>query len=441
MEDRGADVAGGLGQRGIVVADGGTRQIFLRPVGLQGVLLHQAARDTDGICSDPPVFVGREIIGSDDRLGDGIGRAQPDGSARGRLQVAGAHRYGGKAMQGIAELVERQRLHVELDVRPFVVGRGLGEDAELRGRHGERALLEQGIFRAHQRPADQRMVGLVQRLDAMHLEDRALLKVILQVAADARLVVHDGDAQLAEPVGRTDAGELQDLRRADRTGRQDDLAPGPRLEEPAVLPELDADGALAVEDHLLDQHSGLQAQVGAVEHGLQEGAGRGPAHTALLVDVEIADPGIVAGVEIRRHRNAHLRRRPGDGIQDIPLHARLLDPPFAAGAVMLGVAEEMIVETLEDGADVVPAPAGEPELAPVVVVLGLAAHRDHGVDRRAAADHLAARVFQAAPVQAGLLLGLEHPVRPRIADGKQVAHRNVEPDPVVAAARFQEQHA
>ena len=211
--------------------------------------------------------------------------------------------------------------------------------------------------------------------------------------------------------------------------------------EPAVLPELDADGALAVEDHLLDQHSGLEAQVGAVEHGLQEGAGRGPAHTALLVDVEIADPGIVAGVEIRRRRNAHLDRRPGDGIQHIPLHARLLDPPFAAGAVMLGVAEEMIVEPLEDRADIVPAPAGEPELAPVIVVLRLTAHRDHGVDRRAAADHLAAGVFQAAPVQARLLLGFEHPVRPRIADGKQIAHRNVEPDPVVPAAGFQEQHA
>ena len=60
----------------------------------------------------------------------------------------------------------------------------------------ERALLEQGIFGAHQGAADQRMIGLVERLDAVDLEDRALLKMVLQVAADARLVVHHGDAEL-----------------------------------------------------------------------------------------------------------------------------------------------------------------------------------------------------------------------------------------------------
>ena len=103
--------------------------------------------------------------------------------------------------------------------------------------------------------------------------------------------------------------------------------------------------------------------------GFRKARADGPAHAALLVDVEIADAGVVAGVEIRRRRDAHLRRRPGDRVQHLPLHARLLDPPFAAGAVMLGVAEEMIVEPLEDRADIVPAPAGEPELAPVVVVL------------------------------------------------------------------------
>src|SRR5207244_2109092 len=39
------------------------------------------------------------------------------------------------------------------------------------------------------------------------------------------------------------------------------------------------------------------------------------------------------------------------------------------------------------------------------------------------------------------LLGLEHPVRAWIADSEQVAHRDVEPDPVVAPARLEHQHA
>ena len=213
------------------------------------------------------------------------------------------------------------------------------------------------------------MVGLVQRLHAVDLEDRALLQMVLQVAADARRVADHGDAVLGQPVARPDAGELQDLRRADGACRQDDLALGARLDEPAALAEPDADGAPAFDDHLLDQHAGLQAQVGPAEHGLQEGARRGPANAALLVDVEVADAGVVAGVEVGRLGDAHLDRGLGHGVQHVPLHARLLDPPFAAGAMMLGIAEEMIVEPLEDGPHIVPAPAGQAELAPVIVVL------------------------------------------------------------------------
>ena len=96
---------------------------------------------------------------------------------------------------------------------------------------------------------------------------------------------------------------------------------------------------------------------------------------------------------------------------------------------------------LETGQHVVPAPAGEAELAPVIIVGGLAAHVDHGVDRGRAADHLAARIVQAAAVEAFLRLGLEHPVRARIADGEEIADRDVVPDPIVAPAGLKQQHA
>ena len=77
----------------------------------------------------------------------------------------------------------------------------------------------------------------------------------------------------------------------------------------------------------------------------------------------------------------------------------------------------------------------------MIVVGGLAAHVDHGVDRRRAADHLAARIIEAAAVEALLRLGLEAPVRARIADGEQIADGNMKPDPVVAAAGFEHEHA
>src|SRR4029077_2277252 len=104
-------------------------------------------------------------------------------------------------------------------------------------------------------------------------------------------------------------------------------------------------------------------------------------------------------------------------------------------------AEEMIFVALEIRQHVVPAPAPQAELAPVIVIGGLAAHIDHGVDRGRAADHLAARIIEAAAVETLLGLGLEAPVGARIADGEQIADRDVKPDPVVAPAGFENEHA
>eukprot|EP01035_Chromulina_nebulosa_P030178 gene30179-40082_t len=95
----------------------------------------------------------------------------------------------------------------------------------------------------------------------------------------------------------------------------------------------------------------------------------------------------------------------------------------------------------EQRQDVVPPPAVQAQLSPAVVVRRLATHVDHRVDRRRPADHPAARILQAAAVQTGHGLGLVHPVGARIADRKQVADRDVEPDPVVVAAGLQHQHA
>ncbi len=91
------------------------------------------------------------------------------------------------------------------------------------------------------------MMGRVQRLHAIDLEDRTLLQMVLQVATDALQVLHDGNARFAQPIRRADTGELQDLRRAHRAGCQDDLALGPRLDEAAVLAIEHADAALALE--------------------------------------------------------------------------------------------------------------------------------------------------------------------------------------------------
>src|SRR6516165_5543924 len=107
--------------------------------------------------------------------------------------------------------------------------------------------------------------------------------------------------------------------------------------------------------------------------------------------------------------------------------------------MMLAFAEEMILEAAEGGQHIVISPPGPPELTPVIVIGGLSAHRDHGVDCGTAADHLAARIGQRAAVETGLGLGAKHPVRTRVADREEIADRDVKPDPVVAAASLKDQ--
>ena len=84
----------------------------------------------------------------------------------------------------------------------------------------------------------------------------------------------------------------------------------------------------------------------------------------------------------------------------------LIGPSLAAHrAVALGVG----LHALEERQHVVVAPAGIAEIAPVVVFGRLAAHPQHAVDRRGAAEHAAARPEHPAIADVRLGLGVEAP--------------------------------
>ena len=142
----------------------------------------------------------------------GSADAQAHMAAAGGLQIAYAHREGGKRVQRIAELVERQRLHMELDVGALARRIGTREQAKLRRRHGERATPAQRIVEPHTGAADQRMIGFVERLDAGHLVDQPELQVILQVLADAGLIEDHRQPEARNLRRRPDAREQQQLR-------------------------------------------------------------------------------------------------------------------------------------------------------------------------------------------------------------------------------------
>jgi hypothetical protein len=83
-----------------------------------------------------------------------------------------------------------------------------------------------------------------------------------------------------------------------------------------------------------------------------------------------------------------------ESVEHGPAHPLLLDAPFAAGTVHLVFAAIKILGLAEEGQNIVPAPAGAAHLPPEIVITRLAAHVDHAVDRRRAAEHLAARIAQ-----------------------------------------------
>jgi hypothetical protein len=119
--------------------------------------------------------------------------------------------------------------------------------------------------------------------------------------------------------------------------------------------------------------------------------------------------------------------------------ASMRQPP--PRSVMLAFSHEMVFEPAEGRQHVVPAPTLETELAPVIVVRRLTPHGDHGVDGGRAADDLAPGISQGTPVEPRLRLGLKHPVGTGIADGEEITDRHVKPDPVVRAARFEQEDA
>src|SRR5262249_13365922 len=295
-----------------------------------------------------------------------------------RLYIAHARGQRGEFVQRVAELVERERLHVELDVGPLARRIGAREQPELRGRHGERAAAEQRVVEPHAGAANRRTIDLVERFGAFNPIDEPQLQVILQVLADAGLVEHDGNAELPELVRGADAGEFEDLHRANRAGRENDFAADARGSPRAVLAPVYGDGTPFLKLDPLDQAVELEAQVGALEHRREAGARPRPAPPALLVDVENAAALVVAGVEIGDALDARLLRRRAERVEDVPAHARRLDAQLAADRVCLARPEKMVLVAPEERQHVVGAPANEPELAPVVVVRGLPAHVDHG---------------------------------------------------------------
>src|SRR5690606_8381180 len=217
---------------------------------------------------------------------------------------------------------------------------------------------------------------------------------VLQVLADRIALQHNLNAGFLQDIAAPDTGKLEDMRRADGAGGEDDLPLAPDCARAALLDQFHAAGGKVLDQETTDMGAGLDGEVPALPCRLEKSLGRVPANSTALVDLEIGRAFVVATVEVVHARNAGSLRRGLEGIEDIPAHAGFLHAPLSAGAMHVVGAAVIILRLPEVGQDVVPAPAGAAHLPPEIIVPSLAAHIDHAVDRRAAAEHLAARITQ-----------------------------------------------
>src|SRR6185295_8079150 len=118
-----------------------------------------------------------------------------------------------------------------------------------------------------------------------------------------------------------------------------------------------------------------------------------------------------------------------------------LDPQFAACAMQIIGTMGIVFGALEIRQDFIPGPPAVAKRCPVVVIALLTAHVDHGVDRGAAAESETTRVIETAAVQALVGLRPVAPVGARIIDGVEIAYGHVDPEIVIFATGFQQQHA
>ena len=271
---------------------------------------------------------------------------------------------------------------------------------------------------------------VVDGADALDPCDHANGIVILEVFTDAGQIVDHRRADIRQQRRRTDAGDLQQPRRVDRTGRDDHLAPGLDALPAAVAAAVqvaDAGGAPAVEGDRRRPGVGPEIDPAGPHRRVQEGPGRadpaGPEDRALI----IADTGLVFSVVIAVQRNAEA----GDAVDErfaervTPIDIGHPERAVAAAKCVVSVADPAFAPH-EIWQDIAIAPAAIAALRPAVVIHLLAAIVDQAVDRARAAEGAALNGPDRPAAGPFRRLGLERPGPGRVVDGFDESGRNMQ---------------
>ncbi len=126
----------------------------------------------------------------------------------------------------------------------------------------------------------------VRRMGGVHHADE---QVILQVTANAGKVGQDADAELPQLIGRTDAGEHQQLWRVDGSAGENDLAPRTDQRLATAAADHHADGAALLDRDADRLHVGQDRKVRTQARRIQERACG--ADTSSISDCKIVGTG------------------------------------------------------------------------------------------------------------------------------------------------------
>ena len=371
----------------------------------------------------------------------GIGRRDLHRAAGVRVHRPDVHLVAVPTRGRGAVVADRNRKEVEHQVRVGDLVVRADEAAALEVVRRARAAAEEPL------QPDPRALPLLQR--RLH-GDRLLaavldvdLEVVLEVLADAGEVVHHVHAERLELARVADPRELEELRGVDRAAAEDHLAPAD-LAQLAALERLDADGAARFEEDPGDELTRLDGQVRPVQHGMEVGACRAPAAAAADVAVERGEALLAVAVDVVGQRVARLLHRLEEGPEERARCRAALEPERALAPAPLVAAREAALHALEVRKAVSVVPGLHPGVGgPALEVERVAPLEDHPVDARGAAEHLAARVVDAAAVHVRLGLRLVHPVVALVADRerKRGGHVDERVEDPIAATGLEHEHA
>ena len=211
------------------------------------------------------------------------------------------------------------------------------------------------------------------------------------------------------------------------------------LRDVPVAVDLDAGGAVAVQQDAVDVGAGDQREVLAPQHRVQVGDRRRAAHPAALGDLIPAHAVLLGAVEVVVGGKAGLQARLHERLTRAVAAAVLAHSQRSAGAVQLTGPALVVLGADEVREHVIPAPALEAHGGPTVVVGAVAADVDHRVDRRRATEGPPARQVALPAGEAGLGVGDERPVVLARRD-REDARRKVDLVGGVGGARLQQAH-